>query len=61
MRKELENESKKVVKQIELAYQDFQNTINPCPICNHKTESYDEICLSCCWYYGSNFELQSKV
>lgn len=43
---------------IERQVNNYMNSLDPCGICsNKKDDRYDEVCLECCYYYGSSFRL----
>ena len=36
---------------------DIPNVIDPCKMCKNKKEEYEDVCVDCCWYYPSKFEV----
>lgn len=51
------NDIKKAIQQ---NVNDYINSIDCCSLCQNKgkKDRYEEICLSCCFYYPSHFEVK---
>jgi hypothetical protein len=51
----------KQVEKLENFISEIAQAINPCNLCENKTDIYAEACSICCYFYASHFEAKKEI